>query len=98
MAEQIFRKDTETHYSGSYGGVDYNPRDEHNDYVSKQELTVTITLHEYRQMVWELAKHNELVERKEKEARDARMERDELKKQVDALKAMLNPPDEEEVF
>ena len=89
MAEQVFRKDTETHYSGNYGGVDYNTKDEHNDYAGKSELTVTITLHEYRQMVWELAKHNELVERKEKEARDARIERDELKKQVDTLKEML---------
>ena len=97
MAEQIFRKDTETHYSGNYGGVDYNVRDEHYDYVGKQELTVTITLHEYRQMVWALAKHNELVEEKKKEARDARIECDELKKQVEALKAMLSKTDGAEV-
>ena len=81
MAEQVFKKEAESfYYSEQYG-----PTNTRNDYVAEDELTVTITLHEYRQMLWSLAKHGESIREKEEEARKARMERDELKKKLDAV-------------
>jgi len=81
MAEQVFKKEAESfYYSEQYG-----PTNTRNDFVADDELTVTITLHEYRQMIWSLAKHADVVREKEEEARKARAERDELKKKLDAV-------------
>lgn len=70
MAEQVFEKKTEW---GAYK----------NDFIGQDEITVTITLCEYRELVARNAKHEE-------ELRKARDEKYEAEKKADALRAKLD--------
>lgn len=81
MAEQVFKKDADSFYYNA----SYTTSDCRSDYVGDSELTVRITLHEYRQMVWTIAKHDEKVREKDDEIRKVRGECNALKEQLDAL-------------
>lgn len=66
MAEQTFKKETD--------GYGESSRD--NDFAGESEIMVTITLHEYRDLVRSSAKHTEELRKKGEEAYKARRERD----------------------
>lgn len=72
MADQIFRKDT-----------DYGKR---NDYEGKDELTVTITLAEYRELVAVKACRDYEKQKIEERARKAEQRSKDLEKIIDEMK------------
>lgn len=72
MADQIFNKDTCNTYTENY----------RNDFVGENEITVSITLREYRNLITENAKHREEIRLREEETAKARMERDDAKRQL----------------
>lgn len=91
MADQIFKKETE-----------YNVNE--NNFIGESEITVTITLNEYRELVSHMATRDNDVKSAEKEAREARArervleeenaglkaEMYELKKKVESLEDMIS--------
>lgn len=76
MAEEVFEKEVKW-------GTD------RNDFVGEKEITVTITLHEYRELVEKNAKRGEEVRKLEEkwgeEARKARALREKLDKLLEAV-------------
>ena len=60
------------------------------------EIMVTITLHEYRELVSSNAKHQETLNKKQKEVWEARSERDELQKKFDAVLSSMASGEEAE--
>lgn len=60
-----------------------------NDFVAAQEITVTITLAEYRQLVIDSATRKEAIEKAEKDKWTRNNENDQLKAEVAKLKAEL---------
>lgn len=76
MSESTLKKNADTGY-GSNLSVD--------DYSVDGEIMVTITLHEYRELVSSNAKHQEALNKKQKEVWEARSELDELQKKFDAV-------------
>lgn len=83
MAETI--KTTEHFYTkefGSYGNKDDN-------FVANQEITVSITLNEYRSLVEKSAQSTQKIEEARSSMYKIQTERDELKKAVCSLKEEL---------
>lgn len=76
MAEQTFKKNTE------YG-------DEKNNYIGDGEITITITLSEYRELVSVKAVKDKLVDDANKDKYNMQFENQRLKKENDELKAEL---------
>lgn len=76
MAEQVFKKVTE--YS-----------DEKNNYIGEGEITVTITLSEYRELVSIKAVNDKLVNDANKDKYSRESENQRLKKENDELKSEL---------
>ena len=76
MAEQVFKKVTE--YS-----------DEKNNYFGGGEITVTITLSEYRELVSIKAVNDKLVNDANKDKYSRESENQRLKKENDELKSEL---------
>ena len=86
MAEQVFKKEAD-------GGWN---NDNRNDFVGESEITVTVTLHEYRELVEFKAKTNETIRLKDEEIRKARVAMDEAQKKLDALIETLGVSGDEE--
>ena len=76
MADQIFKKETE-----------YNVNE--NNFVGESEITVTITLNEYRHLVSHMATRDKDVKSAESEAREARVRASTLEEENAVLKAEL---------
>ncbi len=76
MAEQTFKKNTE--YC-----------DEKNNYIGDGEITVTITLSEYRELVSVKAMNDKLIDEANKDRYSRESENQRLKKENDELKAEL---------
>ena len=76
MADQVFKKETE-----------YNVNE--NNFIGESEITVTITLNEYRELVSHMATRDNDVKTSEREARDARIRANELDEENAGLKAEL---------
>lgn len=85
MADQVFKKDTDSTWGSNY----------RDDFYGESEITVTITLHEYRKLLVDSAKHAEEIRRKDEEMSMARSERDAAKKQLQALLDRLGDDDGE---
>lgn len=76
MADQVFKKETE-----------YNVNE--NNFIGESEITVTITLNEYRELVSHTATRDKDIYRAETEARDARIRANTLEEENAGLKAEL---------
>ena len=76
MADQVFKKETE-----------YNCNE--NNFIGESEITVTITLNEYRELVSHKATRDKDVKSAETEARDARIRANTLEEENAGLKAEL---------
>lgn len=87
MSESTLKKNADTGY-GSNLSVD--------DYSVDGEIMVTITLHEYRELVSSKAKHQEAMDKKQGEVYKARSERDELQKKLDAVLSSMASGEEAE--
>ena len=77
--------------------LDYNEKVDYDNYVVSQELTVTITLNEYRNLISNKAKHKtkiqEIKDEKHKEWQgryEAERERDKYKDKLTEANEMLN--------
>lgn len=79
MAEQVFKREVDGYYGNTY----------RDDFRAEDEITVTITLHEYRELVADKAKHAENIRKKDEEIAAMRRERDEAKSVLTALKDRL---------
>lgn len=79
MADQVFAKDTQDTYGRSY----------RNDFVGEHEITVTVTLREYRELIAKEAKHAEEMRLKDEAILKAHRERDEAKGQLQGFLAKL---------
>ena len=76
MAEQVFKKETE--YSTN-----------ENNFIGESEITVTITLNEYRDLVSHTATRDKDIKSAQSEAREARVRASTLEEENAGLKAEL---------
>lgn len=83
MAEQIFKKET------AWSGISDN-------FVGEDEIIVTITLNEYRNLVREVAKKDYDLEKEREKTREANKKADAYKEKLEALIEKLNGVDEDE--
>ena len=74
--------------------ADYRTNDD--DFRAPDELTVTITLHEYRELVECKARHEEKIKEKNDEVWEMRKQRDEAKARLDSVIAKINGEEGEE--
>lgn len=77
MAEQIFKK--ETAWSGTA-----------DNFFGEDEITVTITLNEYRNLVKEVARKDYDLEKEREKTREANKNADSYKAKLEALIEKLN--------
>lgn len=83
MAETI---NTKEHYYTKDFGAYKNTED---NFVANQELTVTITLNEYRNLIGDAAKANSKIEEANKDKYKREEENRKLKEEVSRLKGLL---------
>lgn len=86
MAEQVFKKEVEGYYGSGY----------RDDFKGQDEIMVRITLHEYRELVTDKAKHAESLRKKDEEVRKAREERNAAKHQLQSFLEKLGIESDEE--
>lgn len=82
MAEQIFTKET------AWSGISDN-------FVGEDEIIVTITLNEYRNLVRDVAKKDYDIEKEREKTREANKKADAYKEKLEALIEKLNGVDED---
>lgn len=83
MAEQIFKKET------SWSGTTDN-------FVGEDEIVVTITINEYRNLVKEVAKKDYDIEKEREKTREANKTANAYKAKLEALIEKLNGVEDEE--
>lgn len=83
MAEQTFKKETEW-------GVDKN------DFIGESEITVTITLHEYRELIEKVAKADHEKSKVEEKVYEERKKAEAYKTKLDTLLEAMNGSKEED--
>lgn len=83
MAEQIFKK--ETAWSGTA-----------DNFIGEDEIIVTITLNEYRNLVKEVARKDYDLEKEREKTREEARKAQSYKDKLEALIAKLNGVEEEE--
>lgn len=77
MSESVYKKEP-----GNYGT-------NVNDFRAPDELTVTVTLHEYRDLIECKARHEAKVKEKDEEVWEMRKQRDEARARIDSLIAKI---------
>lgn len=83
MSETI--KTSEHYYTKDFDGY----KQSENNFVANQELTVTITLNEYRNLIGEAAKATARIEEANKDKYTREEENRKLKEEVSRLKGLL---------
>lgn len=83
MAEQIFKKETE------WSGISDN-------FIGEDEIIVTITLNEYRNLVREVAKKDYDLEKEREKTREANKTANAYKAKLEALIEKLNGGEDDE--
>ena len=82
MAEQVFKK--ETQWNGTA-----------DNYFGEDEITVTVTLNEYRTLVREVARKDYDLEKEREKTREANKKAEVYKAKLDALIEKLNGVEDE---
>lgn len=80
MSETI--KTTEHYYTKDFNS--YNNSED--NFVANQELTITITLNEYRKLIQEVAKKEADIEGAKREKWKAQSDKSDLEKEIEALR------------
>lgn len=75
MAEQVFKKEVDGYYGSVY----------RDDFCAQDEIMVHITLHEYRELVTDKAKHAEALRLRDERVSEANKERDAAKAQLQGI-------------
>lgn len=83
MAEQTFKKETGWGASG-------------HDFIGEDEITVTITLNEYRNLVKEVAKKDYDIQKEREKTTEANNKANAYKAKLEALIEKLNGVEDEE--
>ena len=86
----LFEKKTNTSWNGQTKEQDIK-----DNFVLENELTVEITLNEYRNLIRTSATGDFRVKELEEQKSKLYIENNELKKQLEALKALLRKPEDD---